>query len=122
MGLYLRFIKRSSCDCSDWMYVYDHLCCTLLYQCNKRDNGQYSLFALGALIFGPQLLIGVSLTGFVPKNAISVANGMTGSFAYLFGDSMAKVGLAAIADPTRNGLNIFGYTLSGWTDVLLYSM
>ena len=90
------------------MYVYDHLCCTLLYQCNKRDNGQYFLFALGALIFGPQLLIGVSLTGFVPKNAISVANGMTGSFAYLFGDSMAKVGLAAIADPTRNGLNILG--------------
>ncbi|QFK57623.1 hypothetical protein DQV84_01275 [Staphylococcus aureus] len=65
------------------------------------------------------LLIGVSLTGFVPKNAISVANGMTGSFAYLFGDSMAKVGLAAIADPTRNGLNIFGYTLSGWTDVFI---
>ena len=78
-----------------------------------------SLFALGALIFGPQLLIGVSLTGFVPKNAISVANGMTGSFAYLFGDSMAKVGLAAIADPERNGLNVFGYTLSGWTDVFI---
>ncbi|MCW0038810.1 hypothetical protein OIO03_25320 [Acinetobacter baumannii] len=59
------------------------------------------------------------MTGFVPKNAISVANGMTCSFAYLFGDSMAKVGLAAIADPTRNGLNIFGYTLSGWTDVFI---
>lgn len=78
-----------------------------------------SLFALGALIFGPQLLIGVSLTGFVPKNAISVANGLTGSFAYLFGDSMAKVGLAAIADPKRNGLNVFGHTLSGWTDVFI---
>ncbi|PPJ85315.1 hexose phosphate transporter, partial [Staphylococcus aureus] len=26
-----------------------------------------SLFGLGALIFGPQLLIGVSLVGFVPK-------------------------------------------------------
>ncbi|MEB7824821.1 hexose-6-phosphate:phosphate antiporter [Staphylococcus chromogenes] len=78
-----------------------------------------SLFVLGALIFGPQLLIGVSLTGFVPKRAISVANGMTGSFAYLFGDSMAKVGLAAIADPKSNGLNVFGYTLSGWTDVFI---
>lgn len=78
-----------------------------------------SLFALGALIFGPQLFIGVSLTGFVPKNAISVANGLTGSFAYLFGDSMAKVGLAAIADPKRNGLNVFGHTLSGWTDVFI---
>lgn len=78
-----------------------------------------ALFALGALIFGPQLLIGVSLTGFVPKRAISVANGMTGSFAYLFGDSMAKVGLAAIADPKSKGLNVFGYTLSGWTDVFI---
>lgn len=78
-----------------------------------------ALFALGALIFGPQLLIGVSLTGFVPKRAISIANGMTGSFAYLFGDSMAKVGLAAIADPKSKGLNVFGYTLSGWTDVFI---
>ncbi len=78
-----------------------------------------SLFALGALIFGPQLLIGVSLIRSVPKMPSEVANGMIGSFAYLFGDSMAKVGLAAIADPRCNGLNIFGYTLSGWTDVFI---
>ncbi|NJH85715.1 hexose-6-phosphate:phosphate antiporter [Staphylococcus agnetis] len=78
-----------------------------------------SLFALGALIFGPQLLIGVSLTGFVPKRAISVANGITGSFAYLFGDSMAKVGLAKIADPKSDGLHVLGYTLTGWTDVFI---
>ena len=76
-----------------------------------------ALFILGALIFGPQLLIGVSLVGFVPKRAISVANGMTGTFAYLFGDSMAKVGLAAIADPERDGLTVFGHTLQGWPAV-----
>ncbi|RKQ35102.1 hexose-6-phosphate:phosphate antiporter [Kocuria tytonis] len=76
-----------------------------------------ALFLLGALIFGPQLLIGVSLVGFVPKRAISVANGMTGTFAYLFGDSMAKVGLAAIADPESSGLNLFGMTLHGWPAV-----
>lgn len=73
-----------------------------------------SLFCLGALIFGPQLLIGVSLVGFVPKRAISVANGMSGTFAYLFGDSMAKVGLAAIADPEQDGLMVFGHLLHGW--------
>ncbi len=73
-----------------------------------------SLFILGALIFGPQLLIGVSLVGFVPKRAISVANGMTGTFGYLFGDSMAKVGLAAIADPEQKGLTVFGHLLHGW--------
>ena len=61
------------------------------------------------LIFGLQLLIGVSLTKFAPKEMPSSVsrNGMTGSFAYLFGDSMAKVGLAAIADPTRNGLKSY---------------
>lgn len=76
-----------------------------------------SLFCLGALVFGPQLLIGVSLVGFVPKKAISVTNGMTGTFGYLFGDSMAKVGLAAIADPDKNGLTVFGTTLHGWSAV-----
>ena len=78
-----------------------------------------SLFLLGALIFGPQLLIGISLVGFVPKKGISVANGMTGTFGYLFGDSVAKVGLAAIADPERNGLTVFGHTLHGWSDVFI---
>lgn len=78
-----------------------------------------SLFCLGALIFGPQLLIGVSLVGFVPKQAVSVTNGVCGSFAYLFGDSLAKVGLAMIADPNRAGLNIFGVNLHGWNDTFL---
>lgn len=78
-----------------------------------------SLFLLGALIFGPQLLIGISLVGFVPKKGISVANGMTGTFGYLFGDSMAKVGLAAIADPKKDGLNVFGHNLHGWHDVFI---
>ncbi len=82
-----------------------------------------ALFALGALIFGPQLLIGVSLVGFVPKRSVSVANGMTGTFGYLFGDSGAKVGLAAIADPSQGGLHVLGVTLRGWGDtfVVLYA-
>lgn len=78
-----------------------------------------SLFALGALIFGPQLLIGISLVGFVPKKAVSAANGLTGTFGYLFGDSTAKVLLAKIADPNSTGINIFGMHLQGWTDVFV---
>lgn len=78
-----------------------------------------SLFCLGALIFGPQLLIGVSVVHFVPKQAVMVTNGTTGTFAYLFGDSLAKVGLAMIADPTTVGLNVFGITLHGWNDTFL---
>ena len=67
-----------------------------------------SLFILGFLVFGPQLLIGVAAVGFVPKKAISVADGIKGTFAYLIGDSFAKLGLGMIAD----GTPIFG--LTGW--------
>ncbi|MCS4490403.1 hexose-6-phosphate:phosphate antiporter [Corynebacterium sp. ES2794-CONJ1] len=66
------------------------------------------LFVLGFLVFGPQLLIGVAAVGFVPKRAISVADGIKGTFAYLVGDSFAKLGLGMIAD----GRPIFG--LTGW--------
>ncbi|MDE9455175.1 hexose-6-phosphate:phosphate antiporter [Xenorhabdus bovienii] len=68
----------------------------------------FSLFVLGFLVFGPQLLIGVAAVGFVPKKAISVADGVKGTFAYLIGDSFAKLGLGMIAD----GVPIFG--LTGW--------
>lgn len=78
-----------------------------------------SLFALGALIFGPQLLIGVSLVGFAPKKSIAVANGLSGTFGYLFGDSTAKVALAQIADPKSSGITIGGTTLHGWSDVFI---
>lgn len=76
-----------------------------------------ALFALGFLVFGPQLLIGVAAVGFVPKKAISVADGVKGTFAYLIGDSFAKLGLGMIAD----GTPIFG--LTGWegTFAALYS-
>lgn len=72
------------------------------------------LFILGFLVFGPQLLIGVSVIEFVPRNALAVTNGLTGTFAYLFGDSFAKVFLGYIADPTKAGMQIFGYNLHGW--------
>ncbi|TNG95296.1 hexose-6-phosphate:phosphate antiporter [Pasteurellaceae bacterium USgator11] len=67
-----------------------------------------TLFILGFLVFGPQLLIGVAAVGFVPKKGIAVADGIKGTFAYLIGDSFAKLGLGMIAD----GTPIFG--LTGW--------
>lgn len=42
---------------------------------------------------------------------------MTGTFGYLFGDSMAKVGLVVVADPEKNGLSILGHPLHGWQAV-----
>ncbi|UMX55824.1 MFS transporter [Escherichia coli] len=55
-----------------------------------------------------QLLIGVAAVGFVPKKAIGAADGIKGTFAYLIGDSFAKLGLGMIAD----GTPVFG--LTGW--------
>ncbi|MBT2667839.1 hexose-6-phosphate:phosphate antiporter [Bacillus sp. ISL-4] len=78
-----------------------------------------SLFVLGVLIFGPQLLIAVSIVGFAPKKATTVTNGLSGTFGYLFGDSIAKVGLAKIADPTTSGLTVAGLTLHGWSDTFI---
>lgn len=76
-----------------------------------------ALFALGLLVFAPLFLIPIAIVDMVPKRGLSVANGMAGLFGYMFGDSMAKVGLAAIADPKRDGLNIFGWVLHGWGSV-----
>ena len=88
-----------------------------MYSNTHSVVGLYIVLALlGWLVFGPQLLIGVSVVSFVPTKAISVTNGITGTFAYLFGDSLAKVGLGMIADEQREGLNILGMNLHGWTD------
>lgn len=78
-----------------------------------------SLAMLGLLIFGPQLMITISLVDFVPKNAVSVTTGLSGVFAYLLGDSIAKVYLAMIADPEKPGVSFFNTTLHGWHDIFV---
>ena len=80
-----------------------------IYQ-NAYDSETYrwSMFTLGFLIFGPQLLIGVSGVFFVPKNAVSLTDGIKGTFGYLLGDSFAKLGMGMMAD----NKTVLG--LSGW--------
>ncbi len=68
-----------------------------------------SLFGLGFLIFGPQMLIGIAALNFVPKGAVGVADGVKGTFGYLVGDLFAKIGLGMMAD---HKLTLFG--LTGW--------
>ena len=80
--------------------LYQHASCEFIYL--------LSLFLLGFLVFGPQLLIGVSGLNFVPKKAISVSDGVKGTFAYLIGDSFAKLGLGMIADGTPF------FEMTGW--------
>lgn len=73
-----------------------------------------SLFLIGFLIFGPVTLIGICVIGFAPKTATVVVNAVPRAFGYVFGDSMAKVLLGRIADPTKDGVHILGHTLHGW--------
>lgn len=81
-----------------------------IYQnAHNPETYQTAMFGLGFLIFGPQLLVCVSAVGFVPKSAVSVSNGMLGTFAYILGDSFAKLGLGMMADQKE----ILG--LVGWS-------
>lgn len=75
-----------------------------------------SLFFVGLLIYGPILLVGIAVIGFAPKEATTVTSAIPGTFGYIFGDSIAKVLIAKIADPKSNGVTIFGFSLHGWND------
>lgn len=75
-----------------------------------------SLLFFGIFIFGPVVLIGISVMAFAPKEAATVTNALPGTFGYIFGDSMAKILVAKISDPESNGITVFGNVLHGWND------
>jgi MFS transporter, OPA family, glycerol-3-phosphate transporter len=52
-----------------------------------------ALAAIGFLIYGPVMLIGVSALDMVPKKAAGTAAGFTGLFGYLFGTVAASSGI-----------------------------
>jgi OPA family hexose phosphate transport protein UhpT-like MFS transporter len=63
---------------------------SIIYQNAKSYSALAAAMCFcGFLIFGPQLLIGISVVKFAPKKAIAVANGLSGTFGYLFGDLLA---------------------------------
>ena len=69
----------------------------------KNPSGHFmvdaiSLFAIGFLIYGPIMLIGVSAVDLVPKKAAGTAAGFTGFFGYVFGAVIAELGLGRIVD------------------------
>ncbi|MEN8138580.1 MAG: glycerol-3-phosphate transporter [Bacteroidota bacterium] len=57
-----------------------------------------SLIAIGFLIYGPVMLIGVHALDLVPKNAAGTAAGFTGLFGYLGGAVFANIAMGAIVD------------------------
>jgi MFS transporter, OPA family, glycerol-3-phosphate transporter len=57
-----------------------------------------ALVAIGFLIYGPVMLIGVHAVDLVPKKAAGTAAGLTGLFGYLGGTVIANVGMGYIVD------------------------
>ncbi len=57
-----------------------------------------ALIAIGFLIYGPIMIIGLHALDLVPKKAAGTAAGFTGFFAYVFGSAVAGTGVGWIAD------------------------
>lgn len=53
---------------------------------------------IGAMVYGPVMLIGISAVDSVPKNAAGTASGVTGLFGYLGGQVISEFGMGAIVD------------------------
>ena len=81
-----------------------------------------SLFLMGMLIYAPFSLQSATLLDTVPPQSGTFVSAIPGTFGYLVGDSFAKIMLARIADPEREGVDVFGRNLHGWSDAfgLLY--
>lgn len=65
-----------------------------------NPKGQYlvdslALVAIGFLIYGPVMLIGVAALDLVPKKAVGTAAGLTGLFGYL-GATTAEIGIGTV--------------------------
>jgi OPA family glycerol-3-phosphate transporter-like MFS transporter len=57
-----------------------------------------ALIAIGFLIYGPIMIIGLHALDLVPKQAAGTAAGFTGFFGYVFGSAIAGTGVGWIAD------------------------
>ncbi|HVN43689.1 MAG TPA: phosphoglycerate transporter protein PgtP [Steroidobacteraceae bacterium] len=57
-----------------------------------------ALIAIGFLIYGPIMIIGLQSLDLVPKKAAGAAAGFTGLFGYVFGSAIAGTGVGWIAD------------------------
>ncbi len=57
-----------------------------------------ALVAVGFLIYGPIMIIGLHALDLVPKKAAGTAAGFTGFFGYVFGSAVSGTGVGWIAD------------------------
>jgi MFS transporter, OPA family, glycerol-3-phosphate transporter len=57
-----------------------------------------ALIAIGFLVYGPIMIIGLHSLDLVPKKAAGTAAGFTGFFGYVFGSAISGTGVGWIAD------------------------
>lgn len=83
------------------IYLFLTLICVLVYWFNPAGNPGIDiamLIAIGFLIYGPVMLIGVHALDLVPKKAAGTAAGFTGLFGYVGGAVSANIVIGAIVD------------------------
>ncbi|AKQ46556.1 sn-glycerol-3-phosphate transporter [Rufibacter radiotolerans] len=83
------------------IYMVLVLVAVLVYWKNPPGNimiDNIALVAIGFLIYGPVMLIGVQALDLVPKKAAGTAAGLTGLFGYLGGALFANIAMGFIVD------------------------
>jgi OPA family glycerol-3-phosphate transporter-like MFS transporter len=83
------------------IYLFLTLLCVLVYWLNPPGRpgvDMAMLIAIGFLIYGPVMLIGVHALDLVPKKAAGTAAGFTGLFGYVGGAVSANVLIGALVD------------------------
>lgn len=83
------------------IYMVLVLIAVIVYWKNPPGNiwiDQIALFAIGFLIYGPVMMIGIFALDLVPKNAAGTAAGLTGLFGYFGGAFLANLAMGMILD------------------------
>ncbi len=83
------------------IYMILVLIAVVVYWKNPAGNplvDNIALVAIGFLIYGPVMLIGVQALDLVPKNAAGTAAGFTGLFGYLGGALTANIAIGYLVD------------------------
>ncbi|TKI57816.1 glycerol-3-phosphate transporter [Brevibacillus antibioticus] len=84
-----------------FVFMLGVLVAVLVYWFNPPGNSvvdMICLIAIGFLIYGPVMLIGLQALDFVPKKAAGTAAGLTGLFGYLGGTVTANALMGVIVD------------------------